>query len=271
MGGNSFGASGSGFSAFVSVDSPANRRPPRPTALPSAPPARGANPTDVTCGHCGWTSTIRPPDYAPNPRPSTPARFAIKCLGDSENSEPCRRVRVFSYLDVSPPGPTLSEVVPILPLYEFIHEMSEYGGRREKIAGFLVAACDLHMFGLLETGPESRDAAFAGAAVHLRKAAELFLRRVILQEREHPLSNRSIGDLLKRLKKSPPPTLRSAARPTLVARRLQFIFDVGNIAAHPEVSQPRLRWLKYRLPVTDGTIRRSLSYFDEVAGMVKWK
>jgi len=80
----------------------------------------------------------------------------------------------------------------------------------------------------------------------------------------------SIRQLLDRLKQSPP-TLRKGARGAQLARSLQFIFDIGDVAAHTEVSNPRLRWLKYTRPATDGTIRRSISNFERVAGGVKWK
>jgi len=224
---------------------------------------------DMICQHCGWASSIRPPQTTPRPQPSRPVRFAMKCLGNVGRSGDCRRVRVFSYLEVDRGDSVLSEVAPLLPTYRFIREMSQYRGRRQKIADLLISACDLHMFGLLETNPDSRDAAYAGAAFHLRKAAELFLRRVIVQERNYP-PQFSIRQLLDRLKQSPP-TLRKGARGAQLARSLQFIFDIGDVAAHTEVSNPRLRWLKYTRPATDGTIRRSISNFERVAGGVKWK
>jgi hypothetical protein len=195
----------------------------------------------------------------------------MKCLSDIGPNAQCLRIRVFSYLEVSDSRLVLSEVPPILPLYAFIREMSEYAGKRKKIAEFLVAACDLHMFGLLETDPQSRDAAFAGSAIHLRKAAELFLRRIILKERQHPLPRKAIGDLLDEVVSSRPQTLRTDARPFKVKRLLQFVFDVGDVAAHPEVSNRRLRRLKYKLPATPGNIEHALSNFRQVASMVKWK
>lgn len=213
---------------------------------------------------------MRPPKFAPDTHPSSPKRFALKCPSDHQDTALCGRVRVFSYLETGSPGATLTEIPPILPLYTFIHEMEERGGRRAKIAEFLIAACDLHMIGLLESDAESRDAAFAAAAVHLRKAAELFLRRMILRQKQ-PFPKVGIRVLLKGLKKSPPGTLEKATRPVTLARRLQYVFDVGDIAAHPEVSVDRLRKNKYKWPATDGTIRTALAYFEEVVGMVRWK
>ncbi len=234
---------------------------PEPPATPTTAVALG----DVRCSHCGWTCAVRPPHYVPTPRPSSTTRFAIKCFGVSRD-ERCRRVRVFSYLQDGGGDPRLSEVPPMLPGYVFIQEMLRYGGSRQKIAKLLVDACDLHMLGLLEANPESRDAAFAASALHLRRAAEFFLRRIILHEKR---KWRWAGKLVNDLRNSHPRTLRADARPKQLATRLRFIFDTGDVAAHEEIF-PR-GWRKYKRPATDTSIRICLSNFEEVANKVKWK
>jgi hypothetical protein len=166
----------------------------------------------------------------------------------------------------------ISEVPSVLPNYPVIAELLTYGGRRAKVGRMLVSACDLHMLGLLEADAESRDAAFAGAALHLRQAAELFLRRIVLKK-AGPIGivqPRFIGELLKEVKAGPK-TLRAGADGKSLAKELKWLFDFGDIACHPEIRSKDLKWIRYTRRATAGRVIEGLERFQTSASMVRWR
>lgn len=249
-----------------------------PPAVPAgAPPSVASVPPSnfsVTCEHCGLASSMHPVKVLSSD-PGKPLRFAIKCLAGDQGSGPCGRVRVFSYFEPAGKPADLSEVPPVLPSYPFIRQMAEYGSRspRGRVGAFLIAACDLHMLGLLEANSKARDAAFAGSAINLRKAAELFTRRFIFNNPVIAGSRpKSIRRLAVELKfGSRPKTLRPKAKPHSMGRKLLYIIDVGDVSAHPDVNLADLHKRRYRRLADDGSIRRAISYFESVVSQVNWK
>lgn len=244
-------------------------------SIPRNLPEVAARPTShettftSNCGHCASSSTFLSPRF-PVQTPPTPVRFAVKCAGQQPSGEACKRVRVYAVLEVPPQPPAVSEIPPVLPLYPFIRRLERARGRRATVARFLISACDLHMLGLLESDPGSRDAAFDGSAIHLRKAAELFLCRCVLNLRVDAKGRLpKASEMITRLKKSGSASLRPGMSPWKVARLLQYIFDVGDVAAHPEITNKRLRRVRLKRPATDGSIRRCLANFDLIVGMVR--
>jgi hypothetical protein len=207
----------------------------------------------------------------------------MKCLGSRANGLACNRVRVFSFLQLSdsqpsagaiPPVP-LSEVPPALPNYPIIAQLAERGGYRREIAEFLTYACDLDMIGQLEPDPDSRDAAYRGAAVFLRVAAELFVARCILRRKRFTRKGRKVwgstSQMLKIIRESGAPTLGKDGDRDELADELQYVFDLGNVAAHSRLDDPRLGRLKDEFPATHGTVNKALSSFSGVANRVRWQ
>jgi hypothetical protein len=274
------GAPGSGAPAVGTVLEAA---PPGPGPMPSGPAAvplaaaPGTAPPAAfpcTCQHCGCHSSLHPV-RVPSIARDRAVRFAIKCFGVDDGEE-CGRVRVFSYLE--PPGapPDLSEVPPLQPSYPFIQAMVEYGARspRGRMGNFLLAACDLHMVGLLESDPKSREAAYAGSAINLRKAAELLTYRFIFHKpvrpgKRNPDGLRTLATKLATC--ASPPGLIHGAKQPLLSRRLLFIIDIGDVAAHPDVTRGDLHKRKWRRLADDKTIRKAFSYFESVIGKVDWQ
>jgi hypothetical protein len=248
-----------------------------PSVTAAAPPVAASVPPSnfpVTCEHCGFASSMHPVKVLSSD-PEKPVRFAIKCLAGDQGSDPCGRVRVFSYFEPAGKPADLSEVPPVLPSYPFIREMADYGARspRGRVGAFLIAACDLHMLGLLEANPKARDAAFAGSAINLRKAVELFTRRFIFKK---PVSVGSRAESIRKLAEElksghRPTTLSPRSKPRPMGRKLLYIIDVGDVSAHPDVNLADLHKRRYQRLADDGSIRRAISYFESVVSQVNWK
>lgn len=208
-------------------------------------------------------------------QPDRPVRFAIKCFG-SDAEGPCGRVRVFTYLEPLDAIPDLSEVPPLEPSYPFIQEMVSYGKRspRGRIGHFLSSACDLHLLGRLESDPQSKEAAYAGAAIYLRKATELLVFRFIFHVPVKP-GKRTPEGLRKLATKlsicAPPKGLRVGVQQKPLSRRLLYIIDVGDVAAHPEVTQEELHKRRYRRSANDETIRKAFAHFAVIISKVAWQ
>jgi hypothetical protein len=205
----------------------------------------------------------------PNPDGTrSPLLFALKCPSRQPAVPICKRVRVFSALDLGS-GPAVSEVPAVIPNFTFIYSLAKLPGAPRKVARFLTMGCDLYMLGRMEPDPEGRDAAYAGSAVQLRKGAELFLGRCILRH-TGPLPKVSgPGGMFDMLDRALPPTIGSKLARLRVGQHLRFIFDVGDIHAHPEPGAARLKNKVSRWPATRGTIEQCLNRFERAYRLVR--
>lgn len=204
----------------------------------------------------------------PNPDgSSSPLLFAIKCPSRLPAAPICKRVRVFSTLSIPGSQSVVSEISPILQSYPFVREMHEFGGAPRRVARFLIFACDLYMVGRLEADPESRDAAYVGAALQLRKAAELFLARCTMQ-----VAGRipRPAAMVRVMEQHIPPTVETLSARRRVRNAMRFILDTGDIQSHPEPEAARLHYKRYHRPATRGTIEKCLARFDDAAKLVRW-
>lgn len=239
---------------------------PAPSASPSAPPT----PANVTCGSCGWATTLEPPElYLPaNPDGTrSPLLFALKCPSRLAVAPICRRVRVFSSLNVPGVGPAVGEIPPILQTYPFIGDMDRAGGAAKQVARFLTFACDLYMVGRLEADPLARDAAYVGAALQMRKAAEVFLARCTMRV-TGPIPK--VHQMILTIDSEIPPTIYTRRERRKVRHNMRYVFDTGDIQSHPDPGSPALRNKRHRRPATRGTIESCLIRFEEAARLVAW-
>lgn len=242
---------------------------PRPISGDGSPPT-GAPPLGITCGSCGWSSTIDPPDMSVPPNPDgtrSPLLFALKCPSRLPDAPVCKRVRVFSTLRLEGEEPAVTEFSPIIKSYPFISEMFKVGGPARAAARFLVFACDLYMVGRLELDPQARDAAYVGASVQLRKAAEVFLARCVLRVGG---SIPRVEAMMSVLESHLPPTVSTLYDRRRVRNDMRFVLDVGDIHAHPDPSARRLRHKRYHRPATRGTIEKCLARFEQAVTRVAW-
>ena len=257
----------SGSGAAGPAASPA--APVAPARAPSSPnPSqhRGPHMWDSHCVHCRCDAPIGPPEV-PMTAPPRPIRWGMKCWGTNDWGSACKRVRVFSFADL-PAGRDLTEVPSILPNYPVIAALRARGGYRAEVADLLVYACDLDAVGQLEPDPDAQQAAYRGAAIYIRMAAEMFLARCALRRRSGKWGRP--GGMVRDLRSGSVARVKKRADRGELADSFQWIFDFGNVSAHPRVTEKRLAKIKEQFPPVHGLVVRALSLFDSSARGLRW-
>lgn len=199
--------------------------------------------------------------------PPRPIRWGMKCWGTNDWGSACKRVRVFSFADL-PAGRDLTEVPSILPNYPVIAALRARGGYRAEVADLLVYACDLDAVGQLEPDPDAQQAAYRGAAIYIRMAAEMFLARCALRRRSGKWGRP--GGMVRDLRSGSVARVKKRADRGELADSFQWIFDFGNVSAHPRVTEKRLAKIKEQFPPVHGLVVRALSLFDSSARGLRW-
>jgi len=133
------------------------------------------------------------------------------------------------------------------------------GGYLETVADLIRDAVDLHLMGQMNRDQGAKDAAYRGAAVHLRIAAQLFAG-YILEMNESELRNHALGPLIGRIRKGDRwPRIKKGQQSTILSS-LGYLLNLGDTAAHPLLKDPRSE-----VPPTRGNLERGFDEFDKIA------
>jgi len=184
-----------------------------------------------------------------------PGAFTLRCLLDD-----CNRMRAFQYLngridlELSGRG---------LPYY---NEMKLHPGSLETAADLVRDAVDLHLMGQMNTDAGAKDAAYRGAAVHLRIAAQIFVGGYIMGLDPNRLRQRghSLGPLIGKLRKKVGRSKIRTGRKKIVLGSLDYILRLGDTAAHLLLEDETRE-----LPPTRGNLEIGFDQFDKVIASVR--
>lgn len=240
--------------------------------------------SSVSCFHCGSSSTVIGPVFSPTPEVGS-TQFASKCGITPPGDLRCDEIRLFSFVEV--PIPRLTEVDPTLRAYPFIVTLEKLGGYRKDIASLLRSACELHLIGQLEGDPASEEAAYNGAAVFVGMAAELFLRRWVGWK--HPgrkvkknragaatSRRRALGparkarELWRVLRQARKGAFKNGYDQKDVAKRILYIFDLRDHAAHPVLDFSGARQRNPGAIPALGTVNIALSHMKHILDQAGW-
>jgi len=138
------------------------------------------------------------------------------------------------------------------------------GGHLERVADLLRDAVDLHLIGQMNRDQSAKDAAYRGAAVHLRIAAQLFAG-YIMDVSENELRNYlGLGPLINKLRKGNPWPRIKKGQQSIIDSSLVYLMNLGDTAAHPVLRDP-----KNEVPPTRGNLQRGFDEFDKIVDAVK--
>ena len=195
------------------------------------------------CPHCKEVGELFAPMVS-----TRPGAFTLRCLLDE-----CNRMRAFYYLngqiniELSGRG------------IRYYTEFKLKRGYLEASADMIRDAVDLHLIGQMNTDQGAKDAAYRGAAVHLRIAAQLFAG-YILEMNESELRNHALGPLIGRIRKGDRwPRIKKGQQSTILSS-LGYLLNLGDTAAHPLLKDPRSE-----VPPTRGNLERGFDEFDKIA------
>ncbi len=182
-----------------------------------------------------------------------PGAFTLRCLLDS-----CNRMRAFRYMagrvDLEVSGRSL-------PYYQALRL---HHGHLETAVGLVRDAIDLHLIGQMNTDATAMDAAYRGAAVHLRVAAQLLIAGYVLDMSDSELRDFSLGPLIGKVRKGFGwPRIKKGRRPEVLAS-LDYILRLGDTAAHQF-----LKDAQRELPPTRGNLEVGFDEFDRVVDAIK--
>ncbi len=193
------------------------------------------------CPNCRGTGDLFAPMLS-----ERPGAFTLRCVLDD-----CNRMRAFFFLK----GQVNSELTGrAIRYYEALKLKRGY---LEAVADMLRDAVDLHLIGQMNTDQAAKDAAYRGAAVHLRIAAELLAAGYILKMRESKIRESSLGPLITQVKKGDGDSRIKKGQRFIILRSLGYLLNLGDTAAHPLLSDP-----KREVPPTKGNIGRGFDEFD---------
>jgi hypothetical protein len=190
--------------------------------------------------------------YAPL-RSSRVSAFATRCVEDG-----CGRVRAYQFKD--------GLIGPEIELRRIAHltEMRLAHGPLELVADLLRDAAELQVFGRTKTDPDARDAAYRGAAVHLRVAMEVLLGAYVLglsDEERRPLR---LSGIRKRIDRGSGWNRIKKGQRKVLSGAITYLTDLGDTAAHPLLSVSARE-----TPATRGTVVRGFDEFEKMLGAVK--
>jgi len=182
-----------------------------------------------------------------------PGAFTLRCLLDS-----CNRMRAFHYLE----GRVDLEISGrALPYYQALKVQH---GQLETAVGLVRDAIDLHLIGQMNTDPAAMDAAYRGAAVHLRVAAQLLVAGYVLGLSDSELRNFSLGPLIGKVRKGYGWPRIKKGRRSEVLSSLDLILRLGDTAAHQF-----LKDAGRELPPTRGNLEIGFEEFDRIVDAMK--
>ncbi len=202
----------------------------------------------TTCPHCQQAGELFAPMLS-----ARPGAFTLRCLLDS-----CNRMRGFHYLDGHVDLEIVSRAVP------YYQPLKLHHGYLEVVAGLVQDAVDLHLIGQMNTDAAAMDAAYRGAAVHLRVAAQLLVAGYVLRLGESELRDFSLGPLIGKLRKGFGRSRIKKGRRPEVLSSLDYILRLGDTAAHQFLKDP-----DREVPPTRGNIEIGFDKFDNVVDAVR--
>jgi hypothetical protein len=164
-------------------------------------------------------------------------------------------VRVFEFLN-----DRLSE--------EFEHSVPKYaeflasrGRVMREVGETIVSASELHLLGRLAPDLAEADAAYRGAAVHIRIATELLLGGWVLQLPKRKRRKLDLNDLIKMVRTSSNRRRIHSGKTRVLLRNAEVIRRLGNTAAHSLV-----RRRSQELPPTRSNVYRGIDSFRQILG-----
>jgi hypothetical protein len=178
-----------------------------------------------------------------------PGAFTLRCVLDD-----CNRMRAFLFLK----GKVNSELNSRRIRYYSAFKVE--GDYLEAVADMIRDAVDLHLIGQMNTDQAAKDAAYRGAAVHLRVAAELVAGGYILELDESKLRELSMGQLMTQIGKGRGDSRIKDGQRSTILTALDYLLKLGDTAAHPLLKDP-----KREVPPTRGNIGRGFDEFDKIA------
>jgi len=169
-------------------------------------------------------------------------------------------MRAFHYLNGQVDLEILGRAIP------HYDTMKLHPGILETAADLVRDAVDLHLIGQMNTGAGARDAAYRGAAVHLRVAAQIFVGGYILGLEQSRLRHRdhSLGPLIGKLRNRRGRSKIRKGKKHQVLESLDWILRLGDTAAHLLLEDANRE-----LPPTRGNLEIGFDKFDNVIASVK--
>lgn len=198
---------------------------------------------------------------------SKPSAFVTQCAATD-----CSRSRAFDSVFGAISEELEGKSLPFVP------KLKSKGGPLEEFADHVANAAELYTFGLMNRDPNAKDAAFSGAAVHLRLAGEAIAGGYILgrtrqQRRDETLRShlsalnghrrrgvRATHGGQRRIGHHFVPGLRSS---TIVS--LDTICRLGDTAAHVLLRDP-----SRELPPTRMNLQKGFEAIEQIVGGIVW-
>ena len=202
---------------------------------------------ECECPYCKGVGELFAPMVS-----TRPGAFTLRCLLDD-----CNRMRAFFYLK----GQVNSERTGRgIRYYSTFKQQSGY---LESAADLIRDAVDLHLIGQMNTDPGAKDAAYRGAAVHLRVAAHVLVGYVMKLD-ESKLRGFNLGALIGKVREGYGwPRIKKGQRSMLLSS-LDYILKLGDTAAHPFLKDPGRE-----VPPTRGNLEIGFDEFDKIVGALK--
>lgn len=169
------------------------------------------------CEHCEEKAPFRTPVSS-----SRVGRFALRCTLDS-----CSGLRVFEFL-----GDEISDEYES-ERRDFAADLAVRGRALREVSNLANAATDLYLLGRLAHNSDEQDAAFRGAAIHLRVAADYLLEVYVLRYGIRKRRSSTMGKAIEAIEKrgeGRDRIKRGRVKKFLVAAR--YIKHLGDTAAH---------------------------------------
>jgi hypothetical protein len=138
------------------------------------------------------------------------------------------------------------------------------GGYLEAAVNLVRDAVELHLIGQMNTDTSAKDAAYRGAAIHLRVAAQALIAGYVLQMDDQGIRDSTLGRLIGELGDGHGSSRIKKGQRSAVLSSLDYILRLGDTAAHPFLRDPARE-----LPPTRGNIEIGFDKFDEVADAVR--
>jgi|HubBroStandDraft_1064217.scaffolds.fasta_scaffold16399_2 hypothetical protein len=179
--------------------------------------------------------------------------FALRCVLDS-----CNRVRVFQYLN----DEVSDELTDPPPPY--CTDLQSRGPVLQEVARLSVAASELTLLGRLAKDSDERDAAYRGAAIHLRVAAEVLLGAHVLKLGVRKRRKLDLDELIEKIRTGQGGAMLRDGKRSAAVRCAEYVQELGNTSAH-SLRRKRSR----EIPPSRGNVLIAIVRFEELVNATR--